>query len=92
MMKSLIALVFFGLGHLAHAQVPPHRAGTVCYTETIEWCSIVPPAAPGTDCVCRSFNGPDGYVAGRVDAMPRRLQRCTIENGQRVCRYVLPAN
>jgi hypothetical protein len=45
---------------VAHAQVPPHVPGTVCYTPNF-WCWANPPGPPGTPCVCQA---PTGYYGG----------------------------
>jgi len=48
------------LSRLAVAQVPPHPAGTVCFTPAF-WCWAQPPGPPGNPCGCP---GPNGWVGG----------------------------
>jgi len=69
MKKSLrgLCVLLLGLGAmvqtpLALAQVPPHKPGTICFTERF-WCWARKPGTPGQRCSCPS---PYGNVPGRL--------------------------
>lgn len=51
-------LAVLALTHV-HAQLPPHRPGTICQTPHL-WCWI-PPQPVGSRCTCQT---PVGSVAG----------------------------
>jgi hypothetical protein len=44
------------------AQVPPHPAGSICFTPQF-WCWANPPGRPGWSCSCAT---PYGWVGGRL--------------------------
>ena len=53
---AALALVSFS----SDAQVPPHKPGTICFTQQF-WCWAQPPGTPRGPCSCQ---GPFGRVPG----------------------------
>lgn len=58
---ALVGMLALAFGDAA-AQVPQHRPGTICFTQTF-WCWANPPGKPGAVCYC---NSPKGKVQGRL--------------------------